>query len=214
MAFLRSRERGEGKIDAGPVTAFWKEQINGRVSITLTNQTIDQVLRLMSLPPNAQIRITFAQLWMIPSPSSTLANRIMYLGLVAANEAEVTLGAEFFDRFIDLVAIKQQIAGTPANFVEYLIDGRQVWVDEDFDTRGGVSLESVHDGIYLFAQNTSTTDTSMSLIGRVHVEMILHQMNWADDYTQDNMRVTEGWAGYEWEESLGDVHEIFDDGMM
>lgn len=174
----------------------------------MASTTIDQALRIMGFPPNAQIRITFAQLWLAFSPSSTLADRIMYLGLVAASEAEATLGVEFWSRFIDLSVVIQQVEGTPADFQTTLIPGRQVWVDEDFDTRGGVSLESVPDGIYLYAQNTSGTDIAASVIGRIHIEMILHQMNFADDYSQDGQRFTEGWSGYEWEESLGDAMQI------
>ncbi len=209
VAFLRSREIGEGKIVPGPITVFAKFQINGHINVTLVSTTRDQQVRLIGFPPRAEIQITFCQLWLVPSPSSTTANRTIWLALIAANESETTLAsAQFFQRFIDLMAFKQQIAGTPANFSEVVIDGRQVWVDELFNTLGGVALESVEDGIYLYAQNTSGTDVAVDLVGRIHAEILFHQMNYADDYTQDGQRFDEGWAGYEWEEAVGDAMEL------
>lgn len=209
VAFLRSRERGEGKITPGPITAFAKFQINGRVLVTLTLTTIDQLIRIIGFPPRAEIKITFAQLWLVPNPDSTLASRIIWLGLMAAAEDESTLEPEqFFTRFVDLIALKHQIGSSSASWNETLIDGRQVWVDESFNTLGGVSLESVPDGIYMYGQNTDSVDVQFTAVARIHAEILFHQMNYADDYTQDGQRFTEGWAGYEWEESLGDAMEL------
>ncbi len=209
VAFLRSRERGEGPITAGPITALARFQINGRVSRTITTQTFDQQIRVVGFPPRAEIQITFCQLWVIPSPSSTIADRLVYLGLLAASEDEaVILAEQFFQRFIDMIVIKQQAEGTLASWEETLIDGRQVWVDELYNTLGGVALESVPDGLYLYAQNSATTDVSVNMVARIHAEILFHQMNYADDYTQNGKRFTEGWSGYEWEESLGDAMEL------
>ncbi len=172
--------------------------------------TIDQVIRLMGFPPKAEIQITFCQLWAVPDPATAFDDRIIYLGLLGANEAEAVLTDEqFFQRFIDLTVVTHELVGTtPATALQTVFDGRQVWVDEKFNTLGGVALESVPDGLYLYAQNTSLTDLGLIAIARIHAEILFHQMNWADDYTQDGIHYTEGWAGYEWEESLGAAMQI------
>ncbi len=210
VALLRSREVGQGKITPGNIVTLWKTQINGRVSNTLAGVLFDQLVRIMSFPPRSEIHVTFCQLWLIPSPGAVFAKREIYLGLIAASESESTLlNSEFFPRMMDMVVIKQQSVDTVPNAAwETVIDGRQVWVDELFNTLGGVALESVPDGLYLYAQNTSTTDLAVTVVGRIHADILMHQENFADDYTQDGKRFTEGWSGYEWEESLGDAMEL------
>jgi len=208
VAFLRSRERGEGPIKAGPISVFAKFQINGYISVAITAIAFTQLFRLMGFPPRAEIKITFAQLWLIPSEAASSVDRNVHLGILAASEGETTItDAQFYDRFIDYIAIGHKAHGTVGNFTENQYLGRQIWIDELFNTLGGVSLESVPDGIYMFASTPNDVDMPARCVARIHVEMILHQMNYADDYTQNGQRVTEGWAGYEWEEAVGDAME-------
>ncbi len=209
VAFLRSREIGEGKITPGVIKVLARFQINGSINITLTTTTRDQQVRLIGFPPRAEINITYSQLWLVPSPSSTLADRIIWLALIAANESETTLQSpQFFARFIDLMAVSQQLEGTAGSFQTTIHEGRQIWVDEIYNTLGGVALESVEDGLYLYGQTTTAEDVAVDLVGRIHAEILFHQMNYADDYTQDGKKFDEGWAGYEWEEAVGDAMEL------
>ncbi len=206
MALLRSREVGEGPIKAGLIQVPESIRINGRTISTLASVTFDQQIRLVGFPPRAEMHITFGQLWLVNDPQTAPASRTIWLALIAANEGEATLNIEaFYQRFLDLIAWRTQTAGTVGNFTDTIIDGRQIWIDEVFNTLGGVALESVHDGLYLYARNSSGTDVTVEIVGRIHLEIVHHQMNYADDYTQDGQHFREGWAGYEWEESLGDA---------
>lgn len=133
----------------------------------------------------------------MPSVNRTVVNQRLTMGLLAANDDEDTiLVDQFYSRYIDLI-VNDTIVNSTGWVSVINHEGRQVWVDEIFDSKQNQS----HDGLYLYAQNGAAQDLSTQLVARIHVEYELEQRYWPDSYTRKGKHHNDGWNGYEWEES-------------
>lgn len=174
---------------------FNMQSIRGGMSHVATPT---QIIELMGFPHKSIVHVEFSQIQVIPETQPS-ADAYMILYLIPADSDETTVTfAQASVRLID-AEMMSIIFGDGTGMV--ILPGQkfQTWIDEIF-WNDRLSWA----GLYLYMFTSADPGCDFTIRIKVQGTIFLTQRYFLDNYTRKGRRITEGWEGYEWEESISD----------
>lgn len=163
-----------------------------------TSATVTQFMELMGFLQKSIVHLEFS-LIAIGVETRPDTSGLITLYLVPADSNETTLSFEAARaRAID-IEMNSVLIWSTVGAIVLPSPKWQTWIDETF-----YNDQQSWAGLYLYMRTTADTNGVLQVFARAQGTMFILQRNYADNYTRKGMRITEGWEGYEWEESFSE----------
>lgn len=165
---------------------------------TAADNNYNQIGEICPFPYRTAVVIDEIEVWW-SSATEWSADSIVNIAIIPADGDESTLtGEEYNARQLFYDQRTYIAAGTVGNLLVEYSSPTYLFPNVTF-TSGDMGKE----GIYFYSRtNNFTNGPSINAKSRVVYSIFWVQNYYSDTYVKKGKRITEGWAGYEWEESF------------